>query len=408
MMREDTTSPISARTLGILLMVAILSLGAIIVLVGWAPELRNRNVAGPHPYSTSAIGYNGAVELLTQQGIPVDLSRLERNLTDRYDGLMIATLTDWGMLEKLENTDFAYNTLLVLPKWRGATDPVNPKWQRDTTFISARRINDLLETLDIDAELGRVAVPDTVSGPYGKLPVRPDMKLQVLYSDYLDPVISTDDGILLGQIPGETVYILTDPDMMNTFGLSQIENARFLLHLIDYFQLDYDYEQVHFDVTLHGFARTENLLQMMFDVPFLGATLIALASAGLLGWGALIRFGPPDREGRAIALGKQALVDNSAGLVTMARRETRMAAGYLHMIKRRTARDIGAPGSLTDEQLTKLFDRLGPEERTQCRFSDLAADLSSPIASRHDLLQNIRNLYRWRQQVLRRTTYERK
>jgi hypothetical protein len=88
-----------------------------------------------------------------------------------------------------------------------------------------------------------------------------------------------------------------------------------------------DDEPIIFDATLHGFTRSENLLQMMFDIPFLGVTLVALAAALLLGWAASIRFGPPARETRAIALGKQALADNSAGLVSMARRETRMAPG---------------------------------------------------------------------------------
>ena len=301
---------------------------------------------------------------------------------------------------------FSPYTLLVLPKWTGYADPLNTKWQRDTKFVDARRINDLLEQLDIDGELGRIAAPDTVSAPFGDMAVAPDLKLQVLRTDALEPIVSTDDGMLVGQFPGEDIYVLADPDMLNTFGLARIENARFALRLVDHVRPYYEHEPVYFDVTLHGFARSENLLQMVFDIPFIGATLIALASAGLLGWSAFMRFGPPDREARAIALGKQALADNSAGLVTMARREMRMAPGYVHMIKRRTARDVGAPATLTDEQITKLFDRLGPEETSQRRFSELAADLNGPIASRVYLLQKIRNLYRWRQQVIRRTTHE--
>ena len=75
------------------------------------------------------------------------------------------------------------------------------------------------------------------------------------------------------------------------------------------------------DAARHGFERSENLLKMMFSVPYIGVTIVALAAALLLGWAAAIRFGPPMREERAIALGKQALADNSAGLVAMARRE---------------------------------------------------------------------------------------
>ena len=42
----ENTSPFSTRVVVILLAVAIFSFGAIMVLAGWAPELRDRNVAG--------------------------------------------------------------------------------------------------------------------------------------------------------------------------------------------------------------------------------------------------------------------------------------------------------------------------------------------------------------------------
>jgi hypothetical protein len=190
--------------------------------------------------------------------------------------------------------------------------------------------------------------------------------------------------------------------MINTFGLAERENARFAMQLINFMRYDAD-EPIVFDATLHGFTRSENLLQMMFDAPFLGVTLIALTAALLLGWAASIRFGPPSREGRAIALGKQALANNSAGLVTMARRETRMAPGYLTLIRRRVAREIGAPRTLTEAQLSELFDRLGPEETSGKTFSQIEAGLRAPAASREDLMHKARDLWRWRRDILRRS-----
>ena len=203
------------------------------------------------------------------------------------------------------------------------------------------------------------------------------------------------------------MYVLSDPDMINTFGLSDIENARFATQMMDFLRYDKN-EPIIFDATLHGFVRSENLLQMIFDIPFLGATLTALASAILLGWAALVRFGPPVREGRAIAFGKQALADNSAGLITMARRETRMAPGYLHTIRRRAARDVGAPKTLTEAQLTALFDRLGPEEDSGKRFTELASGLNAPATSREDLMTRARDLFRWRKGIIGRSMNERK
>ena len=400
-------SPFAARTVAVLLTIAIVSFGAVIVLAGWAPELRDRNHAGDHPFSTSALGFNGIVQLLDDQGYPVDVSRLEHRLEGRDWGLMVVTLSPWGMGSKLQDITLQPTTLIVLPKWIGQTDPFNARRQRDTRFIQARSLNDLLDDLNIDGEIGRIDVPDRTDTPFGGMALRPDLKMQVIRSESLVPIAGTDDGILLGKLDDRDIYVLADPDMLNTFGLAERENARFAVQLMDWLRYD-EAEPIIFDATLHGFIRSENLLQMMFDIPFVGATLAALAAAFLLGWAALVRFGPTARETRVIALGKQALVDNSAGLFTMARRETRMAPGYLAMMRRRVAREIAAPKTMTEAQLSALFDRLGPEEQSGKTFSQIERGLRTASASREELMTKARELYRWRRDILRRSTHERK
>tara|TARA_R110000751_G_scaffold24143_1_gene66080 strand:- start:2886 stop:4109 length:1224 start_codon:yes stop_codon:yes gene_type:complete len=400
-------SPFAARTVAVLLTIAIVSFGAVIVLAGWAPELRDRNHAGDHPFSTSALGFNGIVQLLDDQGYPVDVSRLEHRLEGRDWGLMVVTLSPWGMGSKLQDITLQPTTLIVLPKWIGQTDPFNARRQRDTRFIQARSLNDLLDDLNIDGEIGRIDVPDRTDTPFGGMALRPDLKMQVIRSESLVPIAGTDDGILLGKLDDRDIYVLADPDMLNTFGLAERENARFAVQLMDWLRYD-EAEPIIFDATLHGFIRSENLLQMMFDIPFVGATLAALAAAFLLGWAALVRFGPTARETRVIALGKQALVDNSAGLFTMARRETHLAPGYLTMIRRRVAREIAAPKTMTEAQLSALFDRLGPEEQSGKTFSQIERGLRTASASREELMTKARELYRWRRDILRRSTHERK
>ena len=287
-------SPFAARTVAVLLTIAIVSFGAVIVLAGWAPELRDRNHAGDHPFSTSALGFNGIVQLLDDQGYPVDVSRLEHRLEGRDWGLMVVTLSPWGMGSKLQDITLQPTTLIVLPKWIGQTDPFNARRQRDTRFMQARSLNDLLDDLNIDGEIGRIDVPDLTDTPFGDMALRPDLKMQVIRSESLVPIGGTDDGILLGKLDDRDIYVLADPDMLNTFGLAERENARFAVQLMDWLRFD-EAEPIIFDATLHGFIRSENLLQMMFDIPFVGATLAALAAAFLLGWAALVRFGPTER-----------------------------------------------------------------------------------------------------------------
>lgn len=401
-----TSSPFSARVVAILIAIAAVSFGAVLVLAGWAPELKDRNQAGDHPYSTSALGYNGFVRLLESTGRPVSISRLESALEARDWGLMILTLPAYGRTNVLSERGLQPSTLVVLPKWLGRSDPTNPARQIDTRFIEARDLNDQLNTLYPDLEILRVAVPRSVEAPFGTVAIKPDVRLQLISDSSLETVIGTQGGALLAYDETRQLYILSDPDLINTFGLAEPGNARFAVQLVDFLRSDPN-EPILLDATLHGFERSENLLKMMFSVPYIGVTLVALAAALLLGWAATIRFGAARTEERAIALGKQALADNSAGLVTMARREARMAPGFLALVRRRLAREIGAPRSLTESQLSDLFDRLGPDPETGITFSQMEAELKQPATSRDDLLAKTRALYRWRKEIIRRTLHER-
>lgn len=402
----SSASPFSAHVVAILIAIAVISFGAVLVMAGWAPELRDRNRAGDHPYSTSALGFNGLVRLLESAGYPVKVSRLERDLETRSFGVMIVTLPAYGSARVLKDQSFAPTTLVVLPKWYGQPDALAPSRQRDTYFIPARDLNDRIGDIYQNTEVLRIEAPDALETPFGEVSVQPDVRLQLVKADGLDTIIGAGAGALLAYDPQRDIYVLSDPDLLNTFGLARPENARFAVQLIDYLRHDSS-EQILLDATLHGFERSENLLMMMFSVPYVGATLVALASALLLGWAAIIRFGPPAREERAIALGKQALADNTAGLVTMARREPKMAPGFLALVRRRLAREIGAPRNLTESQLSDMFDRLGPDPETGRTFSQMEAGLKQPAASRDDLMTKVRELYRWRREIIRRTMHER-
>ncbi|MFN7054752.1 DUF4350 domain-containing protein [Hyphomonas sp.] len=401
-----TEAPISARAAAILIAIAVIAFGAILVLAGWAPELRQRNEAGEHPYSTSAIGYNGLVRLLEAQGYPVRISRLEKDLTQRPGGLMIVTAPANRRLPDLDASGFLFPTLLVLPKWEGRADPMDPSRQIDTRFLEASLLNDRLSRIWPDAEIVRISPDTELATPFGPRTMEPDVRLQLIRSASLQPFIQARGGTLVGYDHSRQIYVLTDPDLLNTFGLARLANARLATELLTLLRGE-DHQPILLDASLHGFERSENLLKMLFSAPFLGATLAAIAAALLLGWAGAVRFGPPSREGRAIALGKQALADNSAGLVTMARRETNMAPGYAALIRRRLSAALGLPRNLTDAQITEMFDRFGPAPGSEQAFSDLEAGLREPATSRDALVERARNLYHWHKAILRRTLHER-
>ncbi|MCF6329664.1 MAG: hypothetical protein L3J02_07690 [Henriciella sp.] len=242
------------------------------------------------------------------------------------------------------------------------------------------------------------AAPGKMLTPFG--PHTPDFehKMQVIESNSLEPVISVPGGALVSRLPGTEIYILADPDVLNTFGLVRRENARLALGLIDWLAA-YDRAPVTLDATLHGFERSESLLQAIFDIPFLGATLLALATALMIGWSAFVRFGPPEREARTIAFGKKALAESSAGLVSMARREGQMAPGYLTMTRRAIMRGLGLPPKLSPEDLTQALDSIARQKNMETSWSAKASSMNVPASGREDLRDKANALWRWRKEM---------
>ncbi len=396
--RDQTNNPFNARVIAVVLLVAILSFIAWVTLLAWSPELAKRDNAGPHPYAKSATGYGGLVSLLKAQNIPVSVSRISRSIEDHERGLMILTLEPYGMGAKLEDMYLAPPALIVLPKWTAPPDRAKPEWARDMSLMSTDTVERTLEYFDEDGRILQASVPDRVNTPYGRF--EPDFteKIQLIESSTLEPVIRSRTGTLLARMPDEEIYILSDPDVLNTLGLASFENARLATMLINSLRQTAD-TPVVLDATLHGFERSDNLLKLALDIPYIGATLITFVALAMLGWSALIRFGSPGREGRSIALGKEALAENTAGLITMARRETQMAPGYLTLTRRVTAKTVGAPPTLSETELADLFDRMSETGNLSANWTQLAHSLASRIRSRDDFIERARALYLWRQEI---------
>jgi hypothetical protein len=157
---------------------------------------------------------------------------------------------------------------------------------------------------------------------------------------------------------------------------------------------------VRFDVTLNGYIRGRGVGELVLEPPWLAATLCGVGAALLMGLHSLGRFGPTLRRGRAVALGKSALVDNSAGLVRMAGREAELAPAYAALTKALVGKVAGggeraAVGRDNELWLADLSRRAG------------AADPAALMAqadrakTRDDLLTVGRSLYQWRSEITR-------
>ncbi len=395
----QNTNPFSALTSAILIGVGLLAFVAIFALLAWAPDLASKDRAGQHPYSTSALGYGGLIKLLEADGQTVNVSRLTSTL-DYSEDLLILTLPRYGLnrAPELELGYVSEPALYVLPKWSGFPDREKPSWQKDTDLIDRSRVEMIAQEFDQDARIWRLRNPGRVRTPFGTQTPLFEHKLQVLESDSLESIIRLPGGTLLAKWPGREVYVLSDPDLLNTFGLARRENARMALGLVDYLK-SYSDQPVTLDATFHGFERSENLLRAIFDVPFLGATLVAFATVLLIGWSAFIRFGPPAQEDRALSFGKKALAESSAGLISMARREGQMAPNYAQTVQRDLVKRLGLPASTPDEEIARTADRIAKQKGLASNWTDQKRTLEQSAHGRNDLRDKALALWRWRKEM---------
>ncbi|MGP1353784.1 MAG: DUF4350 domain-containing protein [Parasphingopyxis sp.] len=393
----ETASPFSAKTVILLVIAGIIGFGAFLLLTAYAPEIRSGRDGRAHSLSTSAVGFRGVYTLLEETGADVGYIRQEDSFPDA--GLTIVTLEQISNRERVYAlTENGWGPLLIiLPKW--ATFPVPNERDRVQWLDSgiggsaAPLLSDLgqfsvsTSTTDSDTRLRTGLSPS--------LALMAPESLQTISGDGLIPVIRTDKSeIVLGQLEDRQIYILADPDLLNNLALADTESARAALQLLG--ALNETNGPYRFELVANGFGGARNLLTLAFEPPFLALTLCLLAAALLAAFQAIYRFGPELRPGRAIAFGKRALVDNSAELLRLARREHLSSERYAAMAREAAISAIGNPRELEGEALDRWLDGLGP--KTMPSFTSLAR-AAERATGRHEILAAAQALYDWRKAV---------
>jgi hypothetical protein len=349
------------------------------------------------PSTGCLVGFRGAYELLEATGEDVGYLR-----GDNFEetGLLIVTLEQRINREQLAaiiSQDYAAPLLIILPKW--TTLPLDTQRDRVQTLgPEAGRAGVALLT-----ELGnfRVEIGDTEAGERlltstaAQTEFRAPAALQTIAGKDLEGIIETSASeIVLAEVAESGIYILADPDLLNNQALASPQRAQAALALLR--DLNYDGGPYRFDLVVNGFAGARNLLTLAFEPPFLALTLCILAAALLAGLYALHRFGPALREQRAIAFGKRALVENSAELLRVARREHLSSERYVAMTREAAVSAIGNPRQLHGPALDEWLDGLGPA--TTPSFTALA-ERAERAKSRTEILDAARALYSWRKAV---------
>lgn len=443
----------SPMTMISLIVVAVLAAGALSVLSAYAPQLRSGNDGGAHALSKSAVGFAAIAKLLPAIGRPVLTSRARIEQGSRY-GLLVLTPPPGADAKDVNALRTGgVRVLIVLPKWNVAPSPTHRGWVRQLGPMPTESVEaGVLKFVSPDAQverrsdggpatllrrtapvrvthhappraapsapsqagrnetwrtlskstLERLARADA-SAPRPAIPSAPLRTgriehLQTISGRNLEPVVTDERGrMVVAKFGGNPVYILADPDLLNTQGLGDPDTARTAVTLVDHLALGDG--PVVFDVTLNGFSRSRNLLRLILEPPFLGGTLCLLAAAILAGVHAAVRFGAPKPPERAIAFGKRALADSTAGLIHIAGREHRMGGRYAAFARADAARAVGAPSSLTEAELDAVLDRLS-DQQGLARFTALR-DEARRASGLGELMAAARKIFQWRVEMTR-------
>ena len=393
-----------------LVLVGFIALIAWMALSAFEADFQSGADGGAHALSKSAVGYAGLVRLLNETGQPALAARGPVTSDEVTPGVMIVTI-DGGdpstPLMGLPTTEqFKGSVLMVLPKWSTAA-MIHRGWVRKVglrevdaeTWLGPSEGDDKIELQHDETARSHLL---TLQFPNRK-PVQfrtgtIDSFQTFKTAPGFSPLVVDEAGdMVIGYIPKTAFIALSEPDLLNNHGIADLQTAKAGLSLIEALA---DGGPVFFDVTLNGFERPRSLLRTILMPPFLPATLCLLAAAMLVIWHAAFRFGAPARALRELALGKQALADNQAGLIRMARREASMGVRYADLIRTLAGRAVGAPRELAGAALDAFLDKLGARGRTKEPWSDVRA-AADRVQSRHDLVEAAERLHRWRLEMTR-------
>ena len=336
------------RGAGLLAGVAAASLAAAAFLGVFGDALYDPPSYAPDSFSRSAVGHAAAVALMRALGWQVAVSR-HRTADRARQGAVLALLEprvgpdDDAREGALEAVNGAARWLLVvLPKRMAIPDPARPRFVGMAEPLPVADAQRVLDALEIDAKVVRPA--RTVSAWRGELPVPAIDQPQLVTSEHLTPLLSTSEGMLVGEIDagGWRTIVLADPDVLATHGLGRGANATLLVRLLE--RLGAGERTIVVDETLHGLEEQPSLARALLRFPLVLATVSALFAAALLAWAAAVRFGRPRPPDPALAPGKLFLVESTAALLRHGGRAADAAAAYLRAAKDEVVHRLRPPG----------------------------------------------------------------
>lgn len=396
----------SPRAILVLILVGVVAFAGFGLLAAYAPELRGRSSGGAHALSSSAVGCRGALIMANAMGTPARVSRAKASARQLSGAGLVLTPGPQTPAADLARLPAALRTLVILPKWRTAPDPVRPGFvlkagplspeERSAAFLSGFGPG---TTVSLAAG-GRRPLLRAVDGSFAEgsiLPLGRFDGVQTIAGPAWRAVLVDERGaaVLAQSVKRPGVYVLADPDLLNNQGLADRDTARAGMLVL---QMVAGADGLVFDVTLNGFGQGRSLGRLMLEPPWLAASLCVLAAVLLAGWQALARFAAPQAEAPGIAPGAAALVDNSAGLIRMGGKEAAFAPAYARTTFGLVARAVAAAAT-NEEGRTEWLSRAAA--RRGLADPRALAEEAAGVRTREALMAVAGRLYQWRLEMTR-------
>lgn len=324
-----------------------------------------RTVTGTSSYSRSAIGHAGLAALLRKMGhdVRVNRSRLGRGIGPDDVLLILEPDLLFDSVADLQRLmEGKRHVLVALPKWRANALP-GRGWIKEALLQSEGTAEEVARSMVVSALIERPEVDNPWSDRLGIGTPTIEDDLQLLNGARLTPLVARSDGILAGEMTdGDAqIIVLADPDIIANHGLHRGENARLALGLIEWLKPQSD-TTVHFDETLHGFAIVPSLSRLLLAPPFLGVTLIAMATVAMTVWNAAVGFGTPLSSGHAGPVhgsGHETLLRNAGRLLAARDHAVYIADRYARASLEGAARRLHVGGRSQGVEGDKDFDLRG-------------------------------------------------
>jgi len=358
---------------------------------------------GPSAFSRSAIGYAGIADVMHRLGARVLKNRGDSIASLDPAGVLVVAEPLNAPAQRMSTLMNAHTVLLILPKWTAQESKKHRGWISDATEVAVSTARSAAQIANVDV----VRVPRVTSwsrNEIGRVPVISQGGVQLIRSSRLRPVVGSDQGMLVGELRtgARRLWILADPDPMQNHGLADPDNAVFSVALIN--ALRGADGNIVFDEVVHGLAeKARSPFRLLFEFPFVLATLQGVIAVALLLWATVRRFGAPLPPPIELKSGKRSLIETTANLLDFARHRPIVIQRYVHEIVQDVARQLHAPAGLAEPA---LIDWL----RHTARARDAQIDCGAVVSRTDELVAAgrgasaqlatlARDIFRWKREV---------